>query len=651
MDIQELINKIESDKKNIAQSIVSDEGMERLKKVAKEYSGEYKLVWSHDTLEEIKNKPKKESHKSGVPELDALTGGFRPQQMIGIGAQSGHGKCLAKGTKVLMFDGSTKKVEDIQIGEKIMSPDSEAKTVLDLGYGTEEMFEVKQRGLSYVVNKSHILSLKSNNACIKEKQINISVENYLNKSDWFKKQYKGWTTGVNFKKKQVVIEPYFLGVWLGDGTSESARITNIEPEIEIYLEGYANRLGLKYNKAVYGSKAPTLSITSGEQGGNHSAFSIQSELKKMGLKNNKHIPDLYKINSREVRLEVLAGLIDTDGYLYSNHGTCYEIIQKSENVSNDIVYLCRSLGLSAVLNKCTKSINGTGFSGEYYRIRIAGDIRNIPVRVKRKKTNFISQTNVLTSSIKIIPKGIGEYYGFELDGDGLFLLESFVVTHNTAFGLWVLKQYEALNPVLLPLEQSSEELIEQRHENGQFIPNYLSPKKHSAHVTPDWIEQRIVEAIAKYNSKMIMLDHMGYIEVGEDYRRESEPLRIEKKLQALKHLAIKWNVVIVILIQLAQMEEEQAPQLRDLKGSSAIRQELDQVILLWRNNTKAGKARVYDNKVLISMQKNRFTGINANAGAEFEFTSGKYNFSADTTEWAQNLEKKAKENINADNPY
>ena len=307
MNLQDLIKKIESDKSNIITSLVSDEGMARLKAVAKEYSGEYQLVWAHDTLENIKTRPKRESHKSGVPELDRLTGGFRPQQMIGIGAQSGHGK--------------------------------------------------------------------------------------------------------------------------------------------------------------------------------------------------------------------------------------------------------------------------------------------------------------------------------------------------TAFGLWVLKQYEALNPVLLPLEQSSEELIEQRYENGQFIPNYLSPKKHSAHVDPDWIEQRIVEAIAKHNSKMIMVDHMGYVEVGEDYRRESEPLRIEKKLQSLKHLAIKWNVVIVILIQLAQMEEEQAPQLRDLKGSSAIRQELDQVILLWRNNTKAGKARAYDNKVLVSMQKNRFTGINANTGAEFDLKTGDFNFTDKTKEWAQNLEKKAKEDV------
>ena len=222
---------------------------------------------------------------------------------------------------------------------------------------------------------------------------------------------------------------------------------------------------------------------------------------------------------------------------------------------------------------------------------------------------------------------------------------------KTAFGFWMLKQYEKLNPVLLPLEQSSKELITQRKENGQHIPKYLSPKKHTAFVDPDWIEQRIVEAIAKHDSKLIMLDHMGYIEAGKDYRREDNALRIEKKLQAIKHLAIKWNVVIVILIQLSQMEEEQAPQLRNLKGSSAIRQECDKILFLWRNNTKVGKAHTYDNKVLISMQKNRFTGINKNLAANFDFQSGDYQFTNETAEWLENLESKAKEEISADDAF
>jgi replicative DNA helicase len=277
------------------------------------------------------------------------------------------------------------------------------------------------------------------------------------------------------------------------------------------------------------------------------------------------------------------------------------------------------------------------YSGEYQLVwshDTLEEIKNRPLRVSHKCG--VEELDSITGGFR--PQqmiGIGAQSGHG----------------KTAFGLWLLKQYESLHPVLLPLEQSSEELIEQRYENGQFVPRYLSPKKHSAHVDPDWIEQRIVEAIAKYNSQLIMLDHMGYIEVGEDYRREGEHIRIEKKLQAIKYLAIKWNVVIVILIKLQQMEEEQTPQLRDLKGSSAIRQECDQILFLWRNNSKSGKARAYDSKVLISVQKNRFTGMNGNAGADFDFKSGEYEFTKETAEWAMNLETKAKEAVKADNAF
>lgn len=222
---------------------------------------------------------------------------------------------------------------------------------------------------------------------------------------------------------------------------------------------------------------------------------------------------------------------------------------------------------------------------------------------------------------------------------------------KTAFGLWLLEQYKHLNPLFIPLEQSSRELIEQRQDNGQFVPEYLSPRKHTAFVDPEWIEMRIAEAVAKYNSKLVMIDHMGYVNPSSQYQREADHIRIEKKLQEINFLAEKWDVVIILLIQLTQMEEHETPQLRNLKGSSAIRQECAKVLFLWRNNTRKGKANVYDNKVLLSMQKNRSTGINKNAGAEFDFKTGNYNFTPAAQEWVANLETRAKEDLHSDDAF
>ena len=221
---------------------------------------------------------------------------------------------------------------------------------------------------------------------------------------------------------------------------------------------------------------------------------------------------------------------------------------------------------------------------------------------------------------------------------------------KTAMGMYMLKQYEKLNPVLIPLEQSSEELIEQRADNGQFVPNYLSPKKHESRVQVDWIEERIIEGIAKYNTKLVVIDHMGYIDAGNRYERSGEHIQIEKKLQDIKHLGIKWNIII-ILIQLNQLDETVPPSLKDLKGSSAIRQECDKVIFLWRKNQLSGKVRVYSNDTMFSLQKNRFNGINGNVGLHFDFKTGEYVVTEQSRKWVEDMETIARSEVNADDTF
>ena len=77
-------------------------------------------------------------------------------------------------------------------------------------------------------------------------------------------------------------------------------------------------------------------------------------LKKYNLINNKHIPNDFKINDRETRLQILAGLLDTDGS-YSDKDKGFEIIQKSKQLSDDILYIVRSLGFAAYQKECIKN--------------------------------------------------------------------------------------------------------------------------------------------------------------------------------------------------------------------------------------------------------------------------------------------------------
>lgn len=120
------------------------------------------------------------------------------------------GKCFAKDTEILMFDGSRKKVQDIKVGDYVMTPNSKGARVTALGRGREEMFEVRPKDLGYksfVVNKSHILSLRDDKGTVR----NISVEDYIRQP---LKNYKGYRVSVDYPAKSVSIYPYFFGRFL-----------------------------------------------------------------------------------------------------------------------------------------------------------------------------------------------------------------------------------------------------------------------------------------------------------------------------------------------------------------------------------------------------------------------------------------------------
>ena len=153
--------------------------------------------------------------------------------------------------------------------------------------------------------------------------------------------------------------------------------------------------------------------------------------KDNNLLNNKHIPDTYKFNSRENRLKLLAGLIDSDGYLSNN---VYEFTLKSEILVNNIIFLVRSLGFftykKEVQKTCTNSVNGP-VTGNYLRFHICGEgLEEIPVLLERKRAHERrSKKDACVNGLKIVSVGKREFYGFKLDRIAHFLLGDFTVTH------------------------------------------------------------------------------------------------------------------------------------------------------------------------------------------------------------------------------
>jgi replicative DNA helicase len=220
---------------------------------------------------------------------------------------------------------------------------------------------------------------------------------------------------------------------------------------------------------------------------------------------------------------------------------------------------------------------------------------------------------------------------------------------KTTMGLFLVEQLSKLNPVVIPLEQSNEELVSQRKDNGYSVPRFLSPAKLADRVTVEWIEERVVEGIAKHNTKLVLIDHLGYINdygKGGEFKGENTAYRIGQVMKGLKNIAKKWNVVILLLVHISQHDEGKPPSREDIKNSSDIAQESDMIILLWRKNTLKSKVRVYEDKTMLYVQKNRRTGKNGSIG--LKFVNGGF---VEENGWVESMVKSAEQSVAADDLF
>ena len=402
-----------------------------------------------------------------------------------IFGDTGVGKCLAKGTQVLMSDGNIKLVEEIKPGDNVMGPDSKSRKVLSTTSGREMMYDIiPKKGESYRVNESHILSLKiTKGSRVSGYEdgdvVNISVLDYLSKKNNFKHCAKGYRVPVEFKEKETPAElpPYFLGLWLGDGDSRWPTVTNIDEEVISYLKDFSYSIGAKIYEDKNENRTTRYRITYGREGKRENK--VKDLLHHFDLIQNKHIPFIYKTNSRTKRLELLAGLIDSDGYYF--HGG-FNITQKRKELTDDIVYLARSLGFGVSVKEKTSSAH-KNHKDKYFSVYISGDCSVIPTKIKRKKSPERKQKkDVLSTGIKVKKYKEDEYFGFSLEGeDRRFLLGDFTVTHNTQIIEQIAKDeecvYHKLEIQKVPIEilQGFPYLTEVKTETGQMKVAKLAP--------------------------------------------------------------------------------------------------------------------------------------------------------------------------------
>jgi len=363
-----------------------------------------------------------------------------------------HRECFAAGTKILMFDGSLKSVEEVVAGDLLLGPDSAPRTVKSLVRGRGNMFKVNpKKGEPWVCSENHILVLRNVEA---KKEVKMTALQYFNLTERQKRKYVLFRSKqLSFVEKGNVFEPWLMGYWLGDGASKLSdlRVSTADAEVVRELEDIAQRYKLTIKSYVCKRGATHCKFYSFSSGrsGPYGRNPVLNEFKKLGLSNNKHIALSYKTASVESRLELLAGLLDSDGHVYKGNGVgTAEFVNKSEVLANDVAFLARSLGFAAYVKR-TKTSTGyvSSLGNNYYRVTISGDINRIPTRIERKKAGIRNQIkNVLHVGFGLERLPEDNFYGFEVDGDNLFLLEDFTVVHN-CYDIW-LSELSGYDPVM-----------------------------------------------------------------------------------------------------------------------------------------------------------------------------------------------------------
>ena len=396
---------------------------------------------------------------------------------------AGFGKCLAPETPVLLYNGCVVTADSLEPGMQMMGPDSTPRNVLNVSRGTEMMYELRPtKGDAWRCNESHILSLKlSGHGYIKTRAnasivsyydtcsniftsksfktsadaaafvatlprdpiVDITVKDYVALPKTVQENLKLFKTGpIDFPARpDPACNPYILGAWLGDGTSTGPDFTF--QDNELYDE--INRRALPNEMALHQKISPSAAKRcfklryndNDERKGHINPF--MRTLQKYNLINNKHIPADIKYGSRRTRLDVLAGLLDTDGHLAGN---CYEITQKKQVLANDIVFVARSLGFAANIKQVRKTCvkpDGNRVTGTYHQTVIYGEgLETIPVALARKMAAVRLQIkDARRSGFTCIPVGRGAYVGPVLDADHRYVLGDFTVTHNTSTALYL----------------------------------------------------------------------------------------------------------------------------------------------------------------------------------------------------------------------
>jgi hypothetical protein len=423
------------------------------------------------------------------------------------------GKALALDTKIPTPTGWT-TMGELKVGDEVLSPSGDSVKVLTK---TDPMYNHKcykiyfDNGEEIVADADHLWEVCKNKYNSKKEILTTErlVEKYKNKTSKsiVNSYYINVSNSVNcFTKKELPIDPYLLGVWLGDGYSAGGRIIAHKEDFEFYKTKIDNIGHIADSNNCY----------------RFNVIDLHSKLRKINLIKNKHIPQDYLRSTYEDRLELLRGLMDTDGSLRPNSRS-FEFYQKNYDLILQVIELLASLGIKSRTR--IKKIKDC----LYYTVSFNTD--EIVFNLPRKKNLIKKIDKPLYRNKRIYIQKIEEVESVPVacisvdSEDKLFLCgNSFIPTHNSTTAVSFLLHYSIFNDnvsiaILANKASTAKDLLGRLQISFENLPNWMQQGIKSWNKTSLELENgsKIITASTSASSvrggsyNVIFLDEFAFV--------------------------------------------------------------------------------------------------------------------------------------------
>lgn len=566
----------------------------------------------------------------GIQAFDRLVGARRGDQMI-IGAKTSVGKGLCLKTKIPTPSGWT-TMGELRVGDVVFGRDGKPTKVtfvsdthylpcyeVEFSDGTKVITDNQHRWLTSTRSSR---TKGSNETVVTTPEIlrTLRVRQYNNHS-------VRNANAIQLPEANLPIHPYVLGLWLGDGTSADGTITIYEYELLDYIRAFGYPESKPYDCDVHRVSVPGL----------------HRQLRELGLLKNKRIPEAYLRASEPQRRLLLAGLIDTDGYV-SKTG-CVQFYSTSLSLALQVRELIHSLGYRLTLGK--KKVKGRDESTSLcYVISFAPNesvfllrrkiARHLGAVAGKSRRSVADERKIVgVRRIDTVPTRC-----IQVDSpDHLYLITTaFIPTHNTNVGInfargvierggsAIIHSFEMAAPVLIKRIFAHYTGIEnwkvQRGKLSISEKDLITQSSMDISARNLWIrdqEGTWPQHLAAYESiirsdpkvEILVIDYIGLVRgiPGEKERY----MQLGTVSRDLKNLAKRLNVLVVALSQFnRKVSHDEKPSLENLRESGDLEQNADICVLVSapeaQENKTAGIAK--PEKLIFDIAKHR----NGNTG-------------------------------------